>query len=115
MLELVTLQSLAAKCCKMRKIYSPAKFANFVLICIARGKMHHIWAESGAFSRAQYKLIQKLQISQGYIFLILQHFATKLCNFTNFKLRFLVAVMDFVVLAEIKKIILFFLPRSSCL
>jgi hypothetical protein len=51
MLKLVKLQSLAAKCCKMWKIYSPAKFAHFVLICKAR-KMHHIWAESDAFSRA---------------------------------------------------------------
>jgi hypothetical protein len=37
--------------------YSSAKFASinlyyFVLICITRGKMHYIWAESGAFSRA---------------------------------------------------------------
>jgi hypothetical protein len=32
--------------------YSPAKFPNFVLICITCGKMHHIWAKSGAFSRA---------------------------------------------------------------
>jgi hypothetical protein len=36
---------------------------NFVLICITRGKMYHIWAESGAFSRAWYKLIQNLQIT----------------------------------------------------
>jgi hypothetical protein len=40
-----------------------------------------------------------LQISQGYIFLILQHFATKLCNFTNFNMLFLAVVMDFVLLA----------------
>jgi hypothetical protein len=64
--------------------------------------MHHIWAESGAFSRAWYKLIQNLQISQGYIFRILQQFATKLCNFTNFNMLFLAVVMDFVLLAEIK-------------
>jgi hypothetical protein len=62
--------------------------------------MHHIWAESGAFS--QYKLIQNLQISQGYIFRILQHFLTKLCYFTNFNMLFLAVVMDVVVLAEIK-------------
>jgi hypothetical protein len=48
MLKLAKLQSLAAKCGK----YSPAKFANFVLIFITRGKMHQIWAENGAFSRA---------------------------------------------------------------
>jgi hypothetical protein len=60
--------------------------------------MHHIWAESGAFSRA-YKIIQNLQISQGYIFRILQHFATKLCNFTNSKTLYLAVVLDFVLLA----------------
>jgi hypothetical protein len=54
----------------------------------------HIWAESGAFSSAWYKLIQNLQISQGYIFRILQHFATKFCKYTNFKMLFLAAVMQ---------------------
>ncbi len=39
--------------------------------------------------------------SHRYIFRILQHFATKLCNFTNFKL-FLVVVVDFVLLARLK-------------
>jgi hypothetical protein len=38
-----------------------------------------------------------MQISQGYIFLILEHFATKLCNFTNFNMLFLAVVMDFVL------------------
>jgi hypothetical protein len=28
-----------------------------------------------------------MQTSQGYIFRILQHFVTKLCNFTNFIIR----------------------------
>ncbi len=37
-----------------------------------------------------------------YIFLILTHFATKLCNFTKFKMLFLAVVMDFVLLAQIK-------------
>ena len=36
---------------------------------------------------------------QGYIFRILQHFATKLCNFTNFRMLFLSVVMHFVLLA----------------
>jgi hypothetical protein len=61
--------------------------------------MLHIWAGSGAFSRAYYKLIQNLQISQGFIFLVLQHFATKLCTFTNLNMLFLAVVMDFVFLA----------------
>jgi uncharacterized protein YbcV (DUF1398 family) len=34
------------------------------------------------------KYIQNLRTSQGYIFLILQQFATKLCNFTHFKMLF---------------------------
>jgi hypothetical protein len=46
-----------------------------------------------------YKLIQNLQILQGYIFRILQHFATKLCNFTKFNILFLAVLMDFVLLA----------------
>ena len=32
----------------------------------------------------------------------LQHFATKLCNFTNFRMLFLAVVMDFVLLTQIK-------------
>jgi hypothetical protein len=58
-----------------------------------------IWAESGGFSRAHYKLVQDLQISQGYIFLILQHFATKLRNLTNLNMLFPAVMMDFVLLA----------------
>jgi hypothetical protein len=104
MLKLVKLQSLAAKCCKMWKIYSSAKFAHFVLICIKREKMHHIWAESDAFSRAyntnQYKICKFR--TAIYIFLILQHFATKLCNFTNFNMLFLAVVMDFFLPAQIR-------------
>jgi hypothetical protein len=51
-LKWVKLQSLIAKCCKMR----PKCGSNF---------------------RTQYKSIQNLQTLQGYIFRILQHFATK--------------------------------------
>jgi hypothetical protein len=80
----------------MRKI-GPAKFANFVIfvlrtgICITFGNLHHNVVH---LARTQYKLIQNLQISQGYIFLILQHFATKLCSFTNFGMLFLAMVRD---------------------
>jgi hypothetical protein len=65
------------------------KFANFVLICIAHGNLHHIWAESRKFA----------DFAGLYIFRILQHFAAKLCNFTNFNMLFLAVVMDFVLLA----------------
>jgi hypothetical protein len=61
--------------------------------------MHYIWAESGINLYYARENAQNVLISQGYIFLILQHFATKLCNFTNFNMLFLAVVMDFVVLA----------------
>ena len=44
-------------------------------------------------------IIQNLQTLQGYIFRILQHFATKFCNSTNFKILFLAVAKDFVLLA----------------
>jgi hypothetical protein len=39
-------------------------------------------------------VIQNLQISQGYIFRILQHLVAKLCNFTTFNILFLAVVRD---------------------
>jgi hypothetical protein len=42
--------------------------------------------------------IQNLRTSQRYIFLILQQFTTKLCNFTHLKMFFPAMVMDFVLL-----------------
>jgi hypothetical protein len=47
----------------------------------------------------QYKSIQNLRTLQSYIFLILQHFATKLCNFTNFSMLFLAVVIYLNLLA----------------
>ena len=38
-----------------------------------------------------------MQTSQGYIFHILQHFATKLCSFTNFEMLFNAAVMNYTI------------------
>ena len=40
-LRLVELQSLVAKCCKIRKIYSLAQLARLVCICITREKSYH--------------------------------------------------------------------------
>ena len=37
-LKLVKLQNSVAKCCKIRKIFSPAKFANFYDICVTHRK-----------------------------------------------------------------------------
>ncbi len=42
-------------------------------------------------------MIQNLQTSQGYIFHILQHFSTKLYNFTKFKMLFNAVVMNFTI------------------
>jgi hypothetical protein len=47
----------------------------------------------------QYKSIQNLQTLQGYIFRILQYFATKLCNFTHFSMLFLAVVIYLDLLA----------------
>ena len=48
------------------------------------------------------KSIQNLQTLQAYIFRILHHFATKLGNFTNFKMLFLAVVKDFAFFAKMK-------------
>jgi hypothetical protein len=54
------------------------------------------------FPRVKYKSIQNFQISQGYIFRVLQHFAAKLRNCTNFNMLFLAMLMEFVLIAWIK-------------
>jgi hypothetical protein len=74
-LKLVKLQSLVAKCCKMRKI-QPYKFLKFCInTFVLRAELATIFVCS-----IQIKSIQNLRTLQGYIFSILQHFATKLCN-----------------------------------
>jgi hypothetical protein len=52
-----------------------------------------------AISARNTKSIQNLQTLQGYIFRILQHFATKLCNFTNFSMLFLAVLIYLHLLA----------------
>jgi hypothetical protein len=47
----------------------------------------------------KHKSIQNLQTLQGYIFRILQHFATKPCNFTHFSMLFLAVVIYLHLLA----------------
>ena len=46
MSKIVKLQSLVAKCYKIRKIYSLAKFANFVFTC---GNLYHFFGENLKF------------------------------------------------------------------
>ena len=89
----VKLQSLVAKCCEIRK-YSLAKFAKFVSIS---AQMRY------AFPSVMQLYIQILcKLSQGYIFRILKHFATKRCHFTNFEMIFLAVLIHFVVSAKPK-------------
>jgi hypothetical protein len=52
-----------------------------------------------AISATQYKSIQSLRTLQGYIFRVLQHFATNLCNFTHFSMLFLAVVIYLYLLA----------------
>jgi hypothetical protein len=47
-----------------------------------------------SISHLYYKMTEKRQTSQGYIIRILQHFATKIRNITNF-VMFFQAVMNF--------------------
>ena len=107
-LNLVKLQSLVAKCCKVKKICMTLWSWQFLytFVAITRGetllrskKLYYIFAHGVTFLRAQYKSIQKMPTSQDHIFLTLQHFATKLCNrFTNLKFEMLlqaVRAMDF--------------------
>jgi hypothetical protein len=47
-----------------------------------------VQAQKAVISRASYKMTEKRQTSEGYIIRILQHFATKLWNITNFAMLF---------------------------
>jgi hypothetical protein len=76
-----------------------AKFANFVYFCIACGNCYHFRTKCGGNFRTQYKSTQNFRTLQGYIFRILQHFATKLGNFTNFSMLFLAVVIYWHLLA----------------
>ncbi len=64
-------------------------------------KLEKFWPNLDLLSRKLYK------VTLLYIFRILQHFATKLCNFTNafskLNMLFLAVVMDFVPPAEMAK------------
>ena len=44
----------------------------------------------------------KIRNFAGYIFYYLQHFAIKLCNFTNFNMLLLAIIKDFVHIARIR-------------
>ena len=88
--KLLKLQSLVAKCCKMRK-YSPANFANFVLIYQYAREFAPLSVQMwSTFLCILIQINTKIcKLCRAIIFLILQHFAAKLCNFTNFNMLFL--------------------------
>ena len=81
MLKLVKLQSLVAKCCKMRKI-KPSKICKFCILLYCNFRM-------------QYKSIQNLKTLQGYT--DFPYFTTfrnqTLQSFTYFSMLFLAVVI----------------------
>ena len=87
-LELVKLPSLVAKWCKIRKIYAWEVCKFCIFLYYARRSL----TTSGHFVvrlLRNTKIYKNLQTLQAYISRILQHFATKLGDFTNFKMLFL--------------------------
>ena len=78
--------------------YSHADFVTFVYIFITQESYHfqgNFSSKFGTFS-APIQIIRNSKTSQGYIFHILQYLATKLGNFTHFRMLFLAVVKDFV-------------------
>ena len=73
---------------------------------MTRGKSYHFHTNlcsiNAATLSAHHSNLQNSQTSQGYIFLILQHFATKLGNITTFKMLFQAVAMNVVPPAWIK-------------
>ena len=100
-LNLVKLQSLVAKCCKRQK-NKPAKFANSIYCCATRGKLIPLAGKRYQLSVPNTKVIQNLRTLQGHIFLTLEHFATKLCNFTKFRMLINAVTMNFTILIFLK-------------
>ena len=95
-LKLVKLQSLVAKCCKMQKI-QVCKIRKFCILLYYARKTDTTIEKTVSIFRPKYKSIQNLQTLQGHIFHILQHFATKLCGFTKFRMLFNAVVMNFTI------------------
>ena len=100
-LKLVKSQSLVAKCCKMQKIQA-CKICKFCILLYYARKTDTTIEKTVSIFRTQYKSIQNLPTLQDHIFHILQHFATKLCNFTKFRMLFNAVVMIFTILIFLK-------------
>jgi hypothetical protein len=80
---------------KKKKKIADLKFANFVCIIFAP-HLGRKWCIFPCIIQNNTKFANFVGL---YIFLILQQFATNLCNVTNFKMLFLAVLMDFVFLA----------------
>ena len=57
--------------------------------------MHHFRPKCGAFSLLHHNLCKVANFAGLYFPDLILHFATKFCNFTNFKILYLAVVMDF--------------------
>ncbi len=97
-LKLVKLQSLVAKCCKIRKI-QPCKFREFSIL------LYYVQKFAPLLSRKWCKFLHVIQEYTKFckiwsaIFSAFYNISRP--NFTNFKTLFLAVVMDFVLLAQI--------------
>jgi hypothetical protein len=60
-----------------------------VYFCIACGNCYHFRLTNGSNFACNTKVVCIQTLQLGYIFRILQHFATKLCSFTNLDMLFL--------------------------
>ena len=75
--------------------------STLLLYCCKNVKSHRSGGDNVPLNfRKYYKRIQNLQ--KCFNARILQHFAIKFCDVTNFKMFILAVVMDFVLPAKIK-------------
>ena len=97
--SMVKLPSLAAKCCKMRKIW-PYEICKFCInLYYARENAHALSVQMWCIFPRVIQINTKFSNFTRLYFPHFKHFAAKLCNFTNFTMLFLAVVMDFVLLA----------------
>ena len=98
------------------------KIANFVYFCITHGKLIPTSRKRYQFSVRNTKVYKIRKLCRGiYIFLILLHFATKLCNFTNFRTLFNAVVMNFPtstffkILSIMQSVLPYEISKYSCM
>ena len=80
-----------------------AKFANFVYFCITLTTKWPTFGEFPPFCGKRNTKVYKIcKLCKRIFCIFLQHFATKLGNFTNFDILFLAVARDFDFLAKMK-------------